>query len=527
MPATPLIGKASRLALIAATASIALAACNQAGAPAPNAAANAASNDLASNDLAPAPLAAIPLATDAAPTIVQAPAAAALPAAPPVRVGRVADPGQAYAFADRAAAMNSGFGDAPPDYAIDYGGGQRPWVWRADDHSTRIAEQTAGGYRYYYYEPGASAPYLVRDGGYSYGYLNGVLVAGYGPDGRLLAQEDLARRADIAGRILARAAAMAAAADHDRRQAVAEANWAARREQIAEERAQWAQDQQADANWRAYHDAHQQQDQAYWAAERYRRETEAARFAQQINDARAEQRALDEARLARQQAGYGPPRGGQNWGPQPGGQPGGWQGGRPANGPQPGQPWNPGHQPGGPRNWDGQPGGPQAPLNGQAQADAARRAQLIAQQQAQAAQAQANAARQAQLLAAQRQAAANTAAARAAQAQAAHDAQLQARAARQAQMLAAQKQAQAQAQAQRAAQAQAAAAKLASQRQAQLHAQAVQAAKAQAAQTHAAQTQAAHDAAVKAHQQGQAARATGEKATNSATSPRANLRNDQ
>ena len=120
MPRTRLFARTSRLALIAATAGLALAACNQAAVP------------TAANATAPAPLAALPLAMDAAPTIAPAPTATALPAAPPANVGRLADPRQAYAFADRAEAMNAGFGDAPPDYTFDYGGGQRPWVWRAD-----------------------------------------------------------------------------------------------------------------------------------------------------------------------------------------------------------------------------------------------------------------------------------------------------------------------------------------------------------------------------------------------------------
>src|ERR1700722_13015467 len=145
MSVSSLLGRASRLAIVVATAGLGLAACQQQSAAPP-----------AANATAPAPLAAIPLAMTAAPTIAPAPAANALPPARPANVGRLADSRQAYAFADRAAAMNAGFGDAPPDYTFDYGGGERPWVWRADDRSTRIAEPLqGGGDRSYYYEAGA------------------------------------------------------------------------------------------------------------------------------------------------------------------------------------------------------------------------------------------------------------------------------------------------------------------------------------------------------------------------------------
>jgi hypothetical protein len=141
MSVSSLYGRASRLALIVAATGAALAACQQSAAPPAN------------NAAAPAPLAALPLAMDATnATIAPAPTAESLPPAPPAGVGRLADPRAAYAFADRADEMNDSFGDAPPDYTFDYGGGQRPWVWRADDQSSRIAEPLpGGGYRYYYY----------------------------------------------------------------------------------------------------------------------------------------------------------------------------------------------------------------------------------------------------------------------------------------------------------------------------------------------------------------------------------------
>jgi hypothetical protein len=96
MRSRALFSRASRPTLIAAAAGLALSACNQA---------TPANNTLAAaNAIAPAPLAALPLAMNAvAPTIAPAPVATALPAAPHAGVGRLADPREAYAFADRAA----------------------------------------------------------------------------------------------------------------------------------------------------------------------------------------------------------------------------------------------------------------------------------------------------------------------------------------------------------------------------------------------------------------------------------------
>jgi hypothetical protein len=264
---------AAPIALAAAmVGSLALAACQP-------------SNSQTAVSAAPPPLAAIPLATSGAPTIAPAPAADALPPAPAASVGQLANPSDQYAFAEQAYAMTSAFGDAPPDYSFDYGDGQQPWVWRGDDQSMRVAEALpGGGYRYYYYERSAQTPYLVRDPDYSYGYDNGVLVVVYDSQGRALSDDNLARRADIAGRFLARAEALYAASQRDQREAVAQANWAARRSEIDSERAQWAADQAADADWRAYHALHEQQEVAQWDAERVRREAEAARFAQSIND---------------------------------------------------------------------------------------------------------------------------------------------------------------------------------------------------------------------------------------------------
>ena len=113
---------------------------------------------------------ALPLTTGPASTIVPAPAAGALPSAPRVRVVRVANQSDNYAYVDRAYAMSNAIGQAPPDYGFDYDG-VHPWVWRGSNREVRLIEPVEGGYRYYYYQPGATKPYLVRDPQYSYGFF--------------------------------------------------------------------------------------------------------------------------------------------------------------------------------------------------------------------------------------------------------------------------------------------------------------------------------------------------------------------
>jgi len=123
-----------------------LAACNRQG----------ASTQTASAD-------ALPLtAAETAPP-APAPSADVLPAAAPAPVVRVANPDDDYAYLDQAYYEGDAYEDAPPDYAFDYGG-STPWAWQGDD-GLEFAEPVSDGYRYYYYEPGAAWPYLIRDDG--------------------------------------------------------------------------------------------------------------------------------------------------------------------------------------------------------------------------------------------------------------------------------------------------------------------------------------------------------------------------
>ena len=228
---------------------------------------------------APASLDALPLTQVSTPS-VPAPTASALPYAAPARIARVSAPGERYAYLDRAYAMSRAYGDAPPDYAVDYHG-ERPWIWRGADTSERVVERTPQGLRYFYYEPGADRPYLVQDPeGYSYGYSGGELTTVYGPGGVLEPDDVVDRRAEIAGRYLAWAAALQAASQRQQHQAVEQAHWDERRADIAAQRSAWAAEQSRQDAWAAYHQAHDAEQQAHWADESARRQAQATRYAQ-------------------------------------------------------------------------------------------------------------------------------------------------------------------------------------------------------------------------------------------------------
>ena len=361
-----------------ALAALALAACNQQP---------SADTSASSQPLAP------PSPAETAP----APAASALPAAPAAPV-RYAPPARRYQQLNDAYAMSQTYADAPPDYAFDYGG-DAPEAWGSRDGVVRVGERTPGGWRYYYYQPGADTPYLVRDPEYAYGFEGGQLVVVYDVRGRALSQEYADRQAWLAGRYLARARDLWRAARDRQRMDVEAQVW---REQQAEQERQrqyWEQTRAADQDWRAYHDQHEAEARDHWAG------IAAAWAAVQIaNQAeRPRDGGVDAARQAwrERMAQQGP-------GPAPSGpeQPTPRQGWSQPNRPYGGQPGQP--QPGGERphdhgngqppqgQWSGRPGEPPpqgrpggqgwagGPSDHQAQAEADRQRQLQAQQQAEA-----------------------------------------------------------------------------------------------------------------------------------------------
>jgi hypothetical protein len=107
-----------------------------------------------------------------------------------------------YALAERAHAFDRAVYRKPPTYGFRYRN-ERPLVWRTDDDYAMYAEPISGGYRDYYYAPGADYPYFVRDPDYAYGYgPDGALVALYDASGALLPNDRLYQVAAIAGRYL-------------------------------------------------------------------------------------------------------------------------------------------------------------------------------------------------------------------------------------------------------------------------------------------------------------------------------------
>ena len=240
---------------------------------------NGATQTAATNTLGNAALPALPqaLPMQAGPAtgLGVAPPASALATSGPLRVASLPSPGDAYAYLDRAAGQSDAYGDAPPDYAFDYDG-VSPWAWQAGDGSTEYAEPVDGGYRSYYYQPGEDDPYLVRDGDYSYAYAGAALVAIY-LGGRLLPRAQWGERERYAAGYRSRAENLYRASRDDRRGVVA-ADWAARRQQIAQQRDAWSAERAQQAEWAAYHQQHAVQEQDHWAQDRQQRAVVTQRF---------------------------------------------------------------------------------------------------------------------------------------------------------------------------------------------------------------------------------------------------------
>ena len=171
--------RSSALALVAAIGLCGLAACNRSDD-------SAAVSQASTAD-------ALPLTTAAAAPLSRAPAADALPAASRAPVGRVSNRDEDYAYLDQAYYQGDAYEDSPPDYAFDYDG-ISPWAWQGP-YGQEFVEPASDGWRYYYYRSGASLPYLVRDGGYAYGFDGPRLVVVYDREGRLLRDDEIDRRA--------------------------------------------------------------------------------------------------------------------------------------------------------------------------------------------------------------------------------------------------------------------------------------------------------------------------------------------
>jgi hypothetical protein len=218
----------------------------------------------------------VPMQAGPPTAMAYAPAAANLPRAPRPTLHRLSGGGAEYAYLDRAAAYDDAMGDAPPDYAFDYGG-VNPWAWQADDGSMEYAEPFDGGYRYYYYEPGAYTPYLIRDPEYSYAFDGPALVVIYDDLGRIVPPSDYGPRHDFAGRYFARSRELRVAAQTDHHAVVA-GNWAAQRYQIAVASSRWDAARAQNPAWSAYHDSTRDEQRAHWQGEHNSRAQAASLF---------------------------------------------------------------------------------------------------------------------------------------------------------------------------------------------------------------------------------------------------------
>jgi hypothetical protein len=280
-----------------------LAAC-QGGNNADQAASSASSEGLAA---LPAPL---PMSTTqpASTAVAVAAAPAALPAARPVRLGRLPDPRQGYAYLDRAYYQQDAVEDAPPDYAFDEGGVQ-PWVWQAGDNGRVICEPVAGGYRYYYYNPGASTPYLVRDPDRAYAYNDDVLVGVFTLAGALIDYGPQTPPALYGARYFDRGRMLWDRADNGPHQPMNAWAWDQRRRDLAARRAAWRQQMADNAAWSDWAASHGPDEQAYWQPIRAQHQ----QAAQAFDGWQSRRFEGPQPRF------YGPPHEGPN--PQPGPQP--------------------------------------------------------------------------------------------------------------------------------------------------------------------------------------------------------------
>ena len=185
-----------------------------------------------------------------------------------------------YAWIDRADMFAQTLGDAPPDYGFAYDNGVTPWAWQSSDDYVRYAEPIDGGYRYYYYEPGAASPWLVSDPWYSYGYRDDRLVAVYDRGGRALPWREARARDAYAARYHARARDMRRVARARERQRIEARQWAAQRAAIRRDRERWREARQTQTAWARYRDNRAEaRARRHWAAERQVRERAAVRFA--------------------------------------------------------------------------------------------------------------------------------------------------------------------------------------------------------------------------------------------------------
>ena len=208
-----------------------------------------------------------------------APEVAALPDTAPLRTVRIANPRDYYGYADAAYDYQEVLGDAPPDYYFDYDGVD-PWAWEGYDQSIVFLEPIDDGYRYYYYRPGADAPYFVRDPYYGYGYDGDGLAVVYDRYGAVVPYDDYGASRDYAARYYVRGRDLYAASRRGDRRGVSGAAWAARQPTIFAARSRWTDARERQPQWRDFHTRAAPRQASYWREEATRRQADTQRFDQ-------------------------------------------------------------------------------------------------------------------------------------------------------------------------------------------------------------------------------------------------------
>ena len=220
----------------------------------------------------------LPLEPGEAGALSYAPDVSDLGDAQEIGVARVADASQVYGYADAACGFQGALGDAPPDYAFAYDDVE-PWAWQATDNSMMFAEPIDDGYRYYYYRPGETEPYFVRDPYYAYGFAGGMLAALYAADGAIVPFADYGPRVLYASRYFARGRDLYATWRRAPRRAVLAGSWATRRPLIAASYDRWSGGRVRQPAWGAFYASSRPRLDTYWREERVRRGADARRFA--------------------------------------------------------------------------------------------------------------------------------------------------------------------------------------------------------------------------------------------------------
>ncbi|MFT3975763.1 MAG: hypothetical protein QM688_01420 [Sphingomonas bacterium] len=262
-----------RFAASVALAALALAGCNRSASD---------TSALLNNQSAAAPLPALPATlpmTDTPATqSVTAPPVTRLPETRPIRTVRVRDAshGADYAYSDAAWQFSDALGEAPPDYGFDYQGVQ-PWAWQGYDDSVVFAEPVSGGYRTYYYRPGADEPYFVRDPDHAYGYDDGQLAVVYAADGAIVPWADYGPQLVYASRYLTRGRDLWRAS-RQTRISISAQNWTVNRNTYFIGQQNWGAGRTRQPMWAAYAQRNAPA-QSHWQVEQTRRAADIHRFA--------------------------------------------------------------------------------------------------------------------------------------------------------------------------------------------------------------------------------------------------------